>query len=82
MDLFALPPEDREVLVAACVKQGLDESYASFVAQHLDAADDSWRWCCGSNCDPCVQQLARAVDQARSDLRLPPTGLSAQDSPS
>ncbi|HEB51844.1 MAG TPA: hypothetical protein ENI87_01180 [bacterium] len=55
---------------------GLDESYQSFVARHLDADDARWRWCCGSNCDPCVHTLGRAVDQARQTLGIYPPGLS------
>lgn len=57
--------------LAASVQQWLaeeqvDASYAAFVLQHLDAADATWRWCCGSNCDPCVQRLGRVVDRARA----------------
>ncbi len=47
-------------------EEQVDTSYAAFVLQHLDAADATWRWCCGSNCDPCVQRLGRVVDRARA----------------
>ncbi|MCK5942456.1 MAG: hypothetical protein KAI24_10835 [Planctomycetes bacterium] len=79
MDLFDLSPEARSTITAACAAEGVDESYASFVAQHLDAADDTWRWCCSSNCDPCVSALGRAVDRARRELGLGPPGLSDGD---
>ena len=72
MDLYALSPDDRLLVAAACSKEGVDESYASFVAEHLDAVDDSWRWCCGSSCDPCVHALSRAVDRARTALGIVP----------
>ena len=76
MDLFDLQPAKRRALQNACAKEGLDVSYASFVAQHIDVADASWRTCCSSNCDPCVKTLGRAVDRARRDLGLSPPGLS------
>jgi hypothetical protein len=75
MDLFDLTPEQRNVLVTACDAQGLDTSYASFLAQHIDAADSSWRTCCHSSCDPCVETLGRAVDHARRKLCIQPEGL-------
>ncbi|MGC6488307.1 MAG: hypothetical protein ACON4Z_11725 [Planctomycetota bacterium] len=72
MDLFDLDHDARRHLAAACAAEGLDESYASFVARHLDLADATWRWCCSSSCDPCVNQLGRAVDRARSQLGVAP----------
>jgi len=50
----------------------LDPSYRAFVARHLDAPDAGWRWCCGSNCDPCVQRLGHVVDRAREALAIAP----------
>ena len=82
MDLYALSPEDRLSVAAACAKEGVDESYASFVAEHLDATDDSWRWCCGSSCDPCVQALSRAVDRARIALGILPPAQPDEERPS
>ncbi|MFN3240257.1 MAG: hypothetical protein ACE37K_01965 [Planctomycetota bacterium] len=76
MDLFDLDADARQKLAEICAHEGIDESYASFVARHLDAEDASWRWCCGSNCDPCVTTLGRAVDRARHALRLGPGGVS------
>ena len=73
MDLYDLSSNDRLSVAAACAKEGVDESYASFVAEHLDAIDDSWRWCCGSSCDPCVHALGRAVDRARVVLGILPS---------
>ena len=72
MDIFDLPPDDRRALAEICAKERVDESYASFVAKHLDEADKTWRWCCSSNCDPCVTQLGRAVDRARARLNVWP----------
>ena len=74
MDLFDLDARARESLAEICAAEGVGESYASFVATHLDAADKSWRWCCSSNCDPCVTQLGRAVDRARRALDVWPEG--------
>ena len=74
MDLFDLDHDQRRKLAEHCAAEGLDPSYASFVATHLDAADKSWRWCCSSNCDPCVTQLGRAVDRARRALDVWPEG--------
>jgi len=92
MDLFDLTPDQRQIIAHACSVEGVQASYASFVAQHLDAVDTSWRWCCGSNCDPCVQALGRAVDRARRELCVNPAaeaedppqkpGLPADDAPS
>ena len=73
MDLFDLAPDARRALGEICAREGIDESYASFVAKHLDADDKTWRWCCSSNCDPCVTQLGRAVDRARAHLDIWPT---------
>lgn len=81
MDLFDLSPDARRKVTEALEREGVDPSYASFVARHLDADDASWRWCCGSSCDPCVQALGRAVDRARHDLRLGPPGLSEEPKP-
>jgi hypothetical protein len=79
MDLFDLNPDDRQTLANVCQQEGIDESYASFVARHLDAPDSTWRWCCGSHCDPCVSTLARAVDRARRTLCIAPQGLPDDD---
>ena len=76
MDLFDLSTEDRSKLAEICAHEGIDESYASFVARHIDAEDKTWRWCCSSSCDPCVHTLGRAVDRARHALRMGPGGLS------
>ncbi len=43
----------------------IDPSYLAFVQRHLAAPDATWRWCCGSSCDPCVERLGRVVDAAR-----------------
>ena len=46
----------------------LDESDRSIVEFYLDRDDDSWRDCCGSDCIPCMNQVAQAVDVARGLL--------------
>lgn len=66
-----LPPTAAAVIAGALAAEGVDGSYAAFVARHLDASDASWRWCCGSTCDPCVSRLGRAVDRARAALQRP-----------
>jgi hypothetical protein len=64
LDEPALQAEIARLLEA----QHLDPSYAAFVRNHLDVPGDGWRWCCGSNCDPCVEELARVVDAVRRRL--------------
>ncbi|MFK7742384.1 MAG: hypothetical protein AB8H80_18870 [Planctomycetota bacterium] len=76
MEWFDLSPDDRDKLSSACKAEGVEDSYTSFVARHLDMPDRGWRWCCGSSCDPCVQSLGRAVDRARKVL-----GIEAPESP-
>jgi hypothetical protein len=58
-----LPAAAAEIRLLAAA--GIDGSYMAFVARHLDATGDSWRWCCGSRCDPCVRSLAGVVDAVR-----------------
>ncbi|MBL9076293.1 MAG: hypothetical protein JNL08_02240 [Planctomycetes bacterium] len=60
----------REQLVA----EGVDGGYVPFVARHLREPDATWRWCCGSSCDPCVQALGRVVDAARQRFGAAPPG--------
>ncbi|MBM3963192.1 MAG: hypothetical protein FJ306_15045 [Planctomycetes bacterium] len=71
MDPAALPPGHAARIRGWLRAAGVDESYYAFVARHVDADDATWRWCCNSNCDPCVNTLARVVDQARRELALP-----------
>lgn len=63
------PPLRGDALDAAlrehCTQSGIDPSCAQFAMQHIDKPDQDWRWCCGSNCDPCVETLGRLVDLAR-----------------
>ncbi|MFN6147123.1 MAG: hypothetical protein ACK5AL_12245 [Planctomycetota bacterium] len=73
MDPAALLPEQAARIRGWLRTAGVDESYYAFVARHVDADDATWRWCCNSNCDPCVNTLARVVDQARRELALPGT---------
>lgn len=59
-------PGDFEAAIAALLAaERIDPSYAAFVRRHLAEPDAGWRWCCGSHCDPCVEQLGRVVDAAR-----------------
>jgi len=52
-------------LRAHCLRDGIDPGCVQFAMQHLDKPDDEWRWCGGSNCDPCVETLGRLVDLGR-----------------
>ena len=72
MDYFELSEPQRQVLASICAEEGIETSYQHFVAQHVDVADDKWRWCCNSSCDPCVETLARAVHRARQALCIEP----------
>ena len=72
MDASALPAAAVERLRTLLASELIDESYLAFVARHVDACDSTWRWCCGSNCDPCVQGLGRVVDEARRLLGVEP----------
>lgn len=67
-----LPAELDAWLHTALAAERIDASYAAFVRQHAAAPDDGWRWCCGSNCDPCVQRLGRVVDAYRQRAGLRP----------
>ena len=69
MDPAALPADATARIAAWLAEEAVDASYVAFVTRHLDVADASWRWCCGSNCDPCVQRLGRVVDRARASFR-------------
>lgn len=66
MEPTDLAPAAADAIRALLAAAGIDGSYLAFVARHLDATDDSWRWCCGSRCDPCVRGLAGVVDAARA----------------
>ena len=73
------PLDDRELdrrLAETFAHEGVDPGYLRFVVDHLRRADDEWRWRCGSNCDPCVEQLGRLVDTARRLLDIAPPGAS------
>lgn len=51
-------------------RERVDPSCLRFVVDHVRRPDDDWRWCCGSNCDPCVERLGRIVDAARAALGI------------
>jgi len=68
MDPCELTPAAASAIATALAAEAVDQSYFAFVARHLDANDSTWRWCCGSNCDPCVERLGRVVDRARTAL--------------
>ena len=74
------PIDERELerrLAEQFLHEGIDTSYLRFVMEHIQRPDDGWRWCCGSNCDPCVEQLGRLVDSARRLLGIGPADRSA-----
>jgi hypothetical protein len=75
MDPAKLTADARARIAGWLADERVDASYTAFVAHHLDRDDATWRWCCGSACDPCVQRLGRVVDRARHDL------CSRRDSP-
>jgi len=68
MEPTDLPADAMASIRMVILEEGLDASQIAFVARHVHADDATWRWCCGSHCDPCVQRLGRAVDRARSIL--------------
>ena len=72
MEPSALPAAATERLAALLADEAIDSSYLAFVARHVDVDDSTWRWCCGSHCDPCVQALGRVVDAARQVLCVSP----------
>lgn len=72
MDPAELDAETATWIRARLRDEGVDEGYLPFVASHLLLPDAGWRWCCGSNCDPCVHALARVVDAARTRLGAEP----------
>lgn len=55
-----------EALDLALEVHRIDPSYRETVRNLVHDTDDRWRVCCGSACEPCVEQVARAVDQVRS----------------
>ena len=61
-------PTKTEAITAALKEARLDESDRSIVEFYLGFDDDSWRACCGSDCIPCMNQVAQAVDHARGLL--------------
>ncbi len=67
--MSADPAEDR--LMARIAERlraaGVDPVYGRLVRQYLLEPGDGWRWCCGSNCDPCSRTLARVVDGLRAE---------------
>ncbi|MGE3172765.1 MAG: hypothetical protein AB7O97_09065 [Planctomycetota bacterium] len=63
-------PALAQLLAGQFLHEGVDPGYLQFVLQHLRRPDAQWRWCCDSNCDPCVKQLGRLVDLARRHLGI------------
>ena len=55
-----------EALDLALTEHGIDSSYRATVRNLVHDTDDRWRVCCGSSCEPCVEQVARVVDQVRA----------------
>ena len=79
MDPSALTADASARIRTLLAGEGIDDSYLAFVARHLTEPDPGWRWCCGSNCDPCVARLGRVVDGARRLLGIAAQGLPAND---
>lgn len=59
---------DAAALLDALAQAGIHPAYREAVRRCVDEPDDQWRFCCGSSCDPCVEQIGRAVDAYRSHL--------------
>jgi len=78
-------PLDEARLDAAVARlleaEHIDPSYLVFVRAHLRRSDATWRWCCGSHCDPCVEGLGRVVDAVRGQLGISKEGLPNPDGP-
>lgn len=55
-----------EALDLAMTTHRLDGSFRKMVRDLVHDLEDRWRVCCGSSCDPCVEQVARVVDQVRA----------------
>lgn len=81
MDPSSLSPAAAATVLGLLADERLDPSYLAFVARHLDQPDEGWRWCCGSNCDPCVQRLANVVDRARQALCTAPANATGDPRP-
>lgn len=65
------PDLDDDPALLACIhahllRERIDASYHRFVLRHLRDRDDAWRYCCGSNCDPCAVRLAKVIDAVRA----------------
>jgi hypothetical protein len=82
MEPSDLSPAASRTIQRLLAEADVDDSYLAFVARHLTADDGTWRWCCGSNCDPCVQRLGRIVDQARQALGLAAPPAAGEGRPS
>ena len=57
-----------EAITAGLKEARLIENDRSIVEFYLGRDDESWRECCGSDCIPCMTQVAQAVDVARGLL--------------
>ncbi len=79
MDPFTLDAGTTARIRAWLAAEGVDASYLVFVARHATEPDATWRWCCGSKCDPCVERLGRVVDQTRMALAISPSGIPPAD---
>jgi hypothetical protein len=67
----AADPAFERALAQAVAETGLDPVWSGNVRELHTRIDEAWRGrCCGSNCDPCVLTLARAVDRLRELLPL------------
>lgn len=57
-----------EALERAATDLDVDHAYLPELRTMLRTERGGWRPCCGSLCTPCVLDLARVVDRARSLL--------------
>ena len=58
-------PTDGEI-AQALERNGVHPGYLRVIRDYLARSNDAWRFsCCDSGCDPCVQTLARVVDEVQ-----------------
>lgn len=57
-----------EAVARALAECGLDPSCARTIRDLVERRDEEWHACCGSQCEPCVVVLVRAVERVRALL--------------
>ena len=57
-----------EAVALSLQETGLHRAFKSTVRRFVLLENDDWNICCGEDCDPCVNELSRAVERAREIL--------------